>query len=85
MNSSLAYAIAKWEDVKNGQRVIFSDETLDLLSEHFNPRPERDKEADLYFKDFVTVGNAKQVGVRDRYIGWIPHLDKKGTALYYEY
>lgn len=66
---SMAYALAKWDDVKDGKKVVFSDETLDFLSDHFKNSDSLD--ADLFFRDFVTTMNPKQVGTWDQYIGHI--------------
>ncbi len=71
---TLDYALSKWQDVKSGKKVIFSDETLDILSEHFNPLPEDNKDADLFYHNFVTETNKKRVGVKDQYIGYLKNV-----------
>ncbi len=71
MTNQLLYALEKWKEVREGKKVIFSDETLDQLVQEFDKRPEDDKDADLFFHNFVTIPNPKRVGVKDQYIGYI--------------
>ncbi len=45
---SLEYALSKWDEVKQGKRVIFSAETLDALTDEFHARPAADADAKLF-------------------------------------
>ena len=69
----LPLALAKWEEMKAGKRVIASDHTLDALDEHFknNDGPE----ADLYCGSVASLPNPKRVGVLDEYIVWLKTED----------
>lgn len=64
---SVELALAKWEQVKMGQdNVIVDDETLEILSEHFNPQDSL--EADIYFRYTSSPLNPNQLGTRDCYV-----------------
>lgn len=65
--ASVELALAKWEQVKMGEdNVIVDDETLEILSEHFNPQDSL--EADIYFRYTSSPMNPNQLGTRDCYV-----------------
>ncbi len=74
---SLEYALAKWDEVKQGKRVIFSDETLDALIDELHVRDTLDPDAMLFFGNFVSIHNPKRVGIRDAYIGYLKKEEAK--------
>lgn len=61
--------------------MIFSDESLDALIPEFNPRPDGDRDADVFFHYFVTTKNPKQVGTRDAHIGWSTEFESDEEAV----
>lgn len=64
---SIELALSKWEKVKAGELgVVVDDETLEILSEHFNPQDTA--EADIYFRFTSSPMNPDQVGTRDAYV-----------------
>lgn len=71
VSAATAYALSKWEDIKQGQRVIISDESLDALIDELHARPTEDPDAMLFFGNFVSIPNPKRVGIRDAYIGYL--------------
>lgn len=69
MDNTTALALAKWDELKRGEQVIASDETLDALSAYFTDHDGPD--ADRYFRYCASVPNPKRVGIRDQYIVWL--------------
>lgn len=64
---STELALSKWQQVKDGNvGIIVDDETLEILSEHFNEQDTA--EADIYFRFTSSPMNPDQVGIRDAYI-----------------
>ena len=56
----------KWDYVKNGYRVLFTEQELNAFSDHFVDINSTD--ADLYFRDFATDKSKRFPGM---FIGYI--------------
>jgi hypothetical protein len=58
-----------WQRLKNGERVIVSAETLDVLADRF--KDDSGADANLFFRQLATVPNPNRVGVKDEFIAFL--------------
>jgi hypothetical protein len=59
----------KWQRIKDGSREIMSDQSLDMLCEHF--KDSDSEEADLFFSRLKSVPNPHMVGTLGKYEVWM--------------